>query len=139
MNIKLSKKNKGIGLLAAIILLFVIVLISAYVIGCIIKLARKLDDKDKQDNNIIIPMMTSEAVQNVVNVQTGEIVSLTKVMGDSVRNGTTNSIMVQRWFPDGQPEKYLYTTNISWFQEFGVEDPNPPPDMGFYHIYIVAP
>jgi hypothetical protein len=26
-----------------------------------------------------------------------------------------------------------------WFQEFGVEDPNPPQDMGFYHIYIITP
>lgn len=138
MKIKTNTRS-GLGMIALIILIFVIVLISAYVVGCIVKIARKIPNDPDHASNSTQCLSEGEPKLELVNTQTGEITTVMQVMGDSVRNGTTNSIMVQRWFPDGRPEVYLYTTNLSWFQEVGVEDSEPPADMGFYHVYIVAP
>ena len=126
-------------MIALLILIFVIVLISAYVVGCLVKIARKIPNDPDHASNSGSSITEGQPVQELVNVQTGEVVTFTKLMFDSIRNETTNSVMVQRWYPDGRPEVYLYTTNLSWFSEVGVEDSEPPADMGFYHIYIVAP
>jgi len=126
-------------MIALLILIFVIVLISAYVVGCLVKIARKIPNDPDHASNSGSSITEGQPVQELVNVQTGEVVTFTKLMFDSIRNETTNSVMVQRWYPDGRPEVYLYTTNLSWFSEVGVEDSEPPADMGFYHIYIVTP
>lgn len=149
MNIRISRRDRGLGLIAAIIIMVMIVIIGGYFVAGILKLAKKLNDPPQGGSGLHYLslssdeqlMYESEPTLYVTDTVTGEKREFTQVVLDAVRMGVTNQIIVQRWFPDGRPEEYLYTTNINYYGDQGVEinDPNPPQDMAFYHIYVVSP